>query len=575
MHDDSTVRVFGAVDFVVVILLLLVAAISITLFRANLLQTITLRYVEPVGYVVIRQNIVQRRLVDRLLWDRLATESPVFLGDLIRVAELSAATLYIEGNSIDLNENTLIRITRAPDGESLQLTVGEGTLSLAAPADTRGVLLDIGRRQVQVVYAAVINVSYDESGMTLTVNEGTAHFIDDDGLEREIYAGALIALDMYGVELAERAAVPLRPAPNARYLNAGSAPLPVSFSWNRINLDAGALVRLEIAADRNFNHVFSVYENLYSQAQALVHNGLWYWRLSYANSALAEGRFTVVDSTGPQLQSPAVNSVFQFTAELPVLNFHWDEVPRAFSYILEICDTPSFVTPHIQRHSEIVFFTDSSLGEGTWYWRVRPVFPHIYTGETSFSPVSFFRVDHVPVEPAMEELSLSEWLATENPSEILLPPEIIPLPEMAQAPVAMLPPVLPPAPPPPLPAPQNLQPASAHRFTMDDLLIQRSLAFSWQVVQGANAYIFSIYQQTEGARRHVYRSESSGPSYLLEDLRMLDKGTFIWQVEAVNRGAGGVLYRRGATAESTFIMDILLPGSIQAEGMEVTVIYDE
>jgi hypothetical protein len=121
-----------------------------------------------------------------------------------------------------------------------------------------------------------------------------------------------------------------------------------------------------------------------------------------------------------------------------------------------------------------------------------------------------------------------------------------------------------------LPAPRNLQPARGHRFTMSDLQARRNLGFSWQAVGGANAYILTIYQQTTGGRRQLFRTQPlSRTNYLHEDLRILDQGTFIWQVEAVNRRQDGTIDQRGNIAESTFIMDIVLPGAIQIEGLGV------
>ena len=121
-----------------------------------------------------------------------------------------------------------------------------------------------------------------------------------------------------------------------------------------------------------------------------------------------------------------------------------------------------------------------------------------------------------------------------------------------------------------LPAAQNLQPARGHRFTMNDLLAQRSLGFSWQAVRGANAYIFSIFQQTDEGKRQIFNSQPvNRTEFLFENLRILDAGTFIWQVEALNKRANGTIDQRGISAESAFVMDIILPGAIQVEGMGV------
>jgi len=102
-------------DVFVIVLCVLGALFTLNLFRLDLLQSITSQNRKPVGTVTAKNNNVQRRLLDRVLWSRLTVESPVYSGDLIRVAEHSSATLNINGDVIDLPENTMIRI-RASSG---------------------------------------------------------------------------------------------------------------------------------------------------------------------------------------------------------------------------------------------------------------------------------------------------------------------------------------------------------------------------------------------------------------------------------------------------------------------------
>jgi hypothetical protein len=415
-RNNTALKPLSAVDFLVTILFLLIAVFSINLFRSDLLKTINLRNIEPVGSVVIRKNIVQRRLAERVLWDRLAAESPVYLGDLIRVAELSAATLYIEGSRIELSENTLIRLTRAPDNESLQIIMDEGNLSIATFQDSGRISLDVNGRQIQVASTAVLNVTSAKDIVILQINEGTVQFIED-GQTREIQAGNKITVEN-GFVQEGKSAVVLNPVPNAHYINGSLNPFTISFSWNRINFSADESLRLEIASDRNFNRIYYTHETLDGQAQAVLENGFWYWRLSHENSVLDEGRFTIIPGAGTRLQSPAVSSIYSFIDELPVLNFHWDEVAEASSYILEVCNTPYFLNPQIQKESQITFIKNSDLEEGTWYWRVKPLFPAVYIGYSSFSKVSHFCIEPAIIEPEAEELSLEQWFVTEIPPEL-------------------------------------------------------------------------------------------------------------------------------------------------------------
>jgi len=145
-------------DFFVIIFFLITAAISVNLFRLDLLNTINMRKEEPIGTVVIRKNIVQRRLSDRVLWDRLASGSPVYEGDLIRVADMSKAALYIDGNSIDLGENTLIRIIRAPLGKGFQIIMSEGNLSVLSGENNKSISVNIKGRIVEAIAGASIDI---------------------------------------------------------------------------------------------------------------------------------------------------------------------------------------------------------------------------------------------------------------------------------------------------------------------------------------------------------------------------------------------------------------------------------
>jgi hypothetical protein len=643
---------FRFLDFFIVVLFLSIAALSLDLFRDDLLYTINLQNVQPVGTVVVRKNTVQRRHSDRVLWDRLSYESPVYIGDLIRVAEISAATLKLEGGSVDLEENTLIRIMRSADGEGLHIILSEGNLSLSAGIGGKGVSLDVNGKQVRAAPGTVFSAASGTDGrISVSVNQGSVRFLDEGRAAREISSGNLIAMNSDGTERMERAAVVVQPVPNARYLKNTPEPLPINFSWNRINLAPNETLRMEIASDRNFTRDLRTIENLNSQAQARFNAGLWFWRLSFGNTVLSSGRFTVADASGVRLESPAANSLFRYRDELPVLNFQWGEVEEAVSYIIEVCDTPDFANPRIRREGSASFMIDSSLGEGTWYWRVMPIFPPVFSGRSGFSTPSSFRIEQVSFDPAAleGETDIARWFASQSAFPFELPRENIPQiilispeqgvqiagltalrqqtvfrwdidAETAGAEITSSKFILsgnanplqgqpirviqnPPrtvridrlgvgtwywtveletsdgltvnAPPrritvqaiPLLPAPQNLQPARQTNFDQEELQSLRAIVFNWSAVRGANAYIFTLYQQTTSGRRQILNTtiRNGARSYTLENLRVLDRGIFIWQVEAVNIGRGSAIEQRGRAAENTFALDFPYPGPVQIE----------
>jgi hypothetical protein len=138
----STGKQFRLIDIVMILLCLSGAAGSFAMFWFGLFQPISSGSEKPAGIITRKNNVVQRRPVDRVLWGRLALDSPVYMGDLILVAESSSATLNIDGNFISLNENTLIRIQRGAgdkgrvkiDSEEglVEISLDEGSLNLIA-----------------------------------------------------------------------------------------------------------------------------------------------------------------------------------------------------------------------------------------------------------------------------------------------------------------------------------------------------------------------------------------------------------------------------------------------------------
>ncbi|MCL2271009.1 MAG: hypothetical protein FWC24_06675, partial [Treponema sp.] len=117
-----------------------------------------------------------------------------------------------------------------------------------------------------------------------------------------------------------------------------------------------------------------------------------------------------------------------------------------------------------------------------------------------------------------------------------------------------------------LPPPLNRMPVTGYRIGIEQIRNQRTVDFNWTAVQGANAYIFILYQLSENEKRQIIRTEPvNRTAYTLNNIAMLDSGIFYWQVEAVNVGRSGTIEQHGRPGESSFIVDIPVPGPVQME----------
>ena len=569
-------------DLMLIVLCLSSAAISIILFRNDMFRTFTsYDKKKPIGTISIKNNNVQRRLGDRLLWGRLAVESPLYLEDLVRVAELSAATLNIAGNQINLDENTLIRVQQdmSNDG-AFQIELEQGSMDIST--EGTGISLKIMGKQAWFEPGTIFNAAAGEDGLKVTIIEGNAIIIDvEKNQTYELSRGTMLAIDSYGMEKNEPAVVVMRPRPNARYLNSDSGLLDVSFTWNRINLEAADSLSLEIAGDRNYNDIVQRITISGNDIQSALGNGIWYWRISCSDNILSSGQITVIDSSGPVLLAPIENYVYHCQTEKPQLRFLWEEIADAVSYIFEASESPDFIHLEIFKQTAITSFADSSLGPGTWYWRVKPVFPSVYEGSPAFSSPASFRIEQndAVVELAWPEPVVAAALPEEIPIEVpavapppvvrsppVTPPPIVRSSSVVQSPPAALPPIeiSPPAaqPPPLLSSPENRLPPDGWRIGIEELRKSRSIDFQWSAVPGANAYIFILFRLSEGDRQEIIRrTPENSTVWTLDNIGRLERGTYIWQIEAVNRNRDGTLERRGIPEENSFILDIPFPGT--------------
>jgi hypothetical protein len=393
-----------ALDIFVVLFCLSGAIASLYYFYRDIYATFRALNTIPAGTVTVKYNTVQRRIADRVVWDRLFAQSPVYSGDLVRIAQLSGATLNIDENNIELGENTLIRIQK--DAGPLQIEFSYGNINIVSGAYGGAVLLSIGSQTVQVAPGGGINAFSGDDGLVLRVTEGAAQVIRD-GQVRDVSAGEIVVQNADGSEVRRPMAAVIHPKPNANFLKTDSRPLNVEFRWARINLQPQELIRLEIAEDKNFKRITQTIGNLDSRGTASVNAGLWHWRLLHEDTVLASGRMNVTEASAPALLAPTADG----SSQIPVkfagqeVQFRWAEVPDAAYYNLQIAKSPEFIAPEIDLQVQTTNYVNSDINAGTWYWRVMPVFSKAYEGEANFSKTSSFRVqsDAVTISQVLSE----------------------------------------------------------------------------------------------------------------------------------------------------------------------------
>jgi hypothetical protein len=525
-----------------------------------------------VGYITYKHQAVQRRFGDRVLWQRLSRGTPIYGEDLIRTAELSEATIYLDkGPGIELAENTLIQI-RIEDGKTT-LHLNEGGVALNAP-DTleHSFTLVSGDKRVELSAGTALSAAAGSGGeLNLQVAGGSVTIAGPGGAQ-ELRAGESYAETPPGIPLA------VSPQPNTRLFVPGGEVLRLRFTWTA--RPAEGLTRLEIAEDRRFNRIVKTRDLPGTSWETELDAGVYWWRVSPVSPVATGGtenqgvgnKLSITRISSPRVISPQEGYTYRYKEFPPQVLFQWALPGDPGSgdgpdFIFMAADNPAMRNPQvlkqIQGGADTASFIYSGLGPGQWYWQVQV----LYEGYGAPRAGGSFTIEHEPdMPPPPPRVALAslpppaappaapELVAPEHEVPVAPVPAEVPPPPRQPAPRPAPQPMSPPAPPPPRPAPQPVQPVAGQVIQSAELRRDRSISFRWNPVPGAAAYVFTLYAEASrpALRRQILRTAPfKATSYTLDQLSLLDRGTFVWRVEAVS--PNGMVTDTG---ENSFVIDV-------------------
>jgi hypothetical protein len=372
---------FRFADGLVSAVCLAVALACLVFFYLDLTNTLSRLGEQPVGTISWKYKAAQRRFTDRVLWDRLRMNAPVYDGDLIRTASLSEASVtFSEGGIIDLAENSLVRIFAKDALPRIELVGG----NVSAAAGEGGIVLVSGDRELFLNAGGTADILGGEDAAFL-VTGGTGTLFSS-GDVRELQAG-----DAAGFRSGTEAlAVVVSPPANARFLSPDPAAWGVDFVWNGVNYGPEDHTRIEVAYDRGFTRPAASLEVPGGESRARVElaPGVYFWRV-YASrassgpaSVVQTSRLTVFHAPPPGLITPVAGRSYPYDAETGSLRFRWTnsadssasdafrQDPDPDYYLLEAADNPDMTNPALRLRTRGTQTESPLPGPGRWYWRV-------------------------------------------------------------------------------------------------------------------------------------------------------------------------------------------------------------
>ncbi|WP_010263648.1 FecR domain-containing protein [Treponema primitia] len=402
-------RTMGPADYMVILLCLAGAFFCLWLFWLDFNRTLLRQNTAPVGTITWKYKAAQRRFMDRMIWDRLQKESPIYDGDHVRTAELSEASVTFTGGLIvDLTENSLIQIFSDHTIHRIDLTQGGISVDTASAGSGTSLILNTGSRTIRAAGGAVLAARVDgEGNFSLRISEGSAA-IDMDGGNLQLSAGEALTQDAEGRILESPQTVMLSPKPNARLIHSGDGPMPVEFFWNPQNYGDNDRTRIEIASDRSFRRILHTLDGgQQKRASVELPPGVFFWRAYPLNgttnaasgttdaAATASGKLMILSIAVPRTLNPEEGREYQYRNKIPAVRFQWTSSPEISFHLLDVADNPGFVSPALRElvrggSGNLMSITHTGLGTGRWYWRITPVFTDEYEGNLAPSaPASF------------------------------------------------------------------------------------------------------------------------------------------------------------------------------------------
>ncbi|MCB1173985.1 MAG: hypothetical protein KDK39_10480 [Leptospiraceae bacterium] len=605
-----------------VVLLIAIALFFLMLFYVDYSREADIGTRKVIGKIVYKNNTVQRKFADEVVWSNLRSNSPLTNMDLIRSENLSDAIIYLNGDTkIKIDENSMFFLDLSGDqlklefsGGSIQIEQGSESLSGKMTIKSGDAVINVGDADLKIVS----NEGQGNKGaLNLYVQKGQAS-LNVDGQSQSIGKNQKAAID--GKEVAVKDVEVRLVSPAAQELVTTAQNEKMKFNFNTA---AGYTdSRLEIARDRNFNRIVRTLSSSEARVGVALSPGTWYWRVKARDQKTGQivtselRRFRMVENKPVQTYSPDPNQPIRFVDNKPTVGFAWAPSPLANSYTLELAKDSSFKSGVRRFQTQSSSYSVSDLPPGDWYWRVRSKSEIAGVAE-QVSPVKRVRIEkrdaydapvverpvkQLTVDPAafekgvlfvwqsMAEINRFTFQVSKDPSfsktqyQTVTEANFVQLRQQlaegswywrvqgqaasgktsrwSEAASFIV---------------QDKSKTAKEKESEDDgsgqlvLLVpqgvvdmsgQNRLIFRWRPDARSKAWRISLFQVKDGRTRLVHRSQTTKPVYVLTDLSVLDVGPFIWQIDSLGQASAPQSARQG------FRVTLKEAGSIRPDDIE-------
>ena len=404
--------------FLITIFICLIGATTNSwLFYTSFFRALTKQNEQPIATITFKYKTAQRKFLDRVVWDRLRQESPVYNGDTIHTAALSEATIWFnDGNVMDLMENTMAQVFLTEDKQAM-VELEDGYATVDSSDAENGMTLSSGGVQVDVKSGTSLSAGSvaqgsgtgaaagtgAAKGLSVQVLKGSASLQNADGSSLALNQGEELNMSTGTAQAipAKPALTVYTPVRNEKILYHTQGATDVHFSWSNT---AEATV-LQISKDKEFKDIlYRLNSDGLNETNIKLDAGIYFWKLDASEDGVSEqqaindgqiktGKIQVIQSLPPSQVAPAENYTYGYRTRTPAVRIIWTESPYASTYKLEISRSPNMNNPVIEQRTSTTSSIISTLEAGTYYWRVTPYYTMNKKGFAEPSEVHSFKIE--------------------------------------------------------------------------------------------------------------------------------------------------------------------------------------
>ena len=368
-------------DSIISILVCTGLALGAYFLHRNLNQRSNSTKGERIGILIVKRNIVQRKLANQIIWEHTAEKKfPLYNQDTVRTGESSSALLRLNDKTeIDLDEDTLLVMDIV--NKEANVNFARGSIRIKREEGSAGLkeLKVHSKNHVVSLDKANLNLKAAENTdkLDVLVNSGKAAILSAEGEEYSVDKNEQISFKEGESEF-RKIPISLKSPPDGyRFtFNGKGKKIEQTFQWE---LEKNTRPEyFEISRSSNFNSILVKRPARGRQIKLSLGEGNYYWRLSFFSIGVRERQYTSnfklsliannVFLRGFAIQKSEASS--QADLGRPPVSFSWNEIPSADSYILELSRDPN-LSRVMESYKRQRSGLNLKLAVGEYYWRIK------------------------------------------------------------------------------------------------------------------------------------------------------------------------------------------------------------